>query len=135
MVLRIFKMIATSGFVTALERTKFVFGWGSAPDPTGGAYSAPQYSLAVLRGLLLRGRRRERGKERGRGEEEWEVLSPFLQILDPPLVSARQNQSHLYNQNIHIDFVVHWSANSRMIAGNACFCQKHFGYVGNVLAQ
>jgi len=32
MVLRIFKMIATSGFLTALECTKFVFCWGS-PDP------------------------------------------------------------------------------------------------------
>jgi len=42
MVLRIFKMIATSGFVTALEFTKFVFGRGSAPYPAGGAYSALQ---------------------------------------------------------------------------------------------
>ena len=41
MVLRIFKMIATSGFLTALECTKFVFGRGSVPDPAGGAYSAP----------------------------------------------------------------------------------------------
>ena len=36
---RILKMIATSGFYIALECTKFVFG--PAPDPTGGAYSAP----------------------------------------------------------------------------------------------
>jgi len=42
MVLRIFKMIATSGFLTALERTEFVFGRGSAPDHAGGVYSAPQ---------------------------------------------------------------------------------------------
>jgi len=36
-------MIATSNFLTALQCTKFVFGRGSAPDPTGeGAYSAPQ---------------------------------------------------------------------------------------------
>ena len=34
--------IATSGFLTALECTKFVFGWGCAPDLAGGAYSAPQ---------------------------------------------------------------------------------------------
>ena len=34
-------MIATSGFLPALEYTKYVFGRGSAPDPTGGAYSAP----------------------------------------------------------------------------------------------
>jgi len=37
---RILKMIATSGFLTALECTKFVFGQGSAPNPTEGAYSA-----------------------------------------------------------------------------------------------
>jgi len=33
-------MIATSGFLTALECTKFVFGRGSAPDPAGGAHDA-----------------------------------------------------------------------------------------------
>jgi len=37
----IIKMIATSGSLSALESTKFVFGRGSAPDPTGGAYDAP----------------------------------------------------------------------------------------------
>jgi len=31
----ILKMFATNGFLTALECTKFVFGWGSAPDPAG----------------------------------------------------------------------------------------------------
>ena len=35
-------MIATRSFLTALECTKFVFGRGSAPDPTGGTYSATQ---------------------------------------------------------------------------------------------
>jgi len=35
-------MIATSGFLTALECTNFVFGQGSALDPGVGAYSAPQ---------------------------------------------------------------------------------------------
>jgi len=39
---KIFKMIATSGFLTALECTKFVIGWGSASHPAGEAYSAPQ---------------------------------------------------------------------------------------------
>ena len=34
-------MIATSGFLTALECTKFVFGRGSALDPAGGAHDAP----------------------------------------------------------------------------------------------
>ena len=39
--LKTLKMIATSGFLTALECTKFVFGRGSAPDPAGGAHDAP----------------------------------------------------------------------------------------------
>ena len=42
-------MIAISSFLTALECSKFVFGWGSAPDPTGGAYSACPDHLAGLR--------------------------------------------------------------------------------------
>jgi len=37
----ILKIIATSGFLTATECTKFVFGRGSAPDPAGGVYDAP----------------------------------------------------------------------------------------------
>jgi len=36
------KMIASISFLKALECTKFVYGRGSAPDPTGGACSAPQ---------------------------------------------------------------------------------------------
>ena len=96
-------MIATSGFLTALECTKSIFGPGSAPDPAGGAYSAPPDSLAGFKGsyLLLRkgkggagkgraGRGRER-KGRGRGGEGKEGRggeggdAPQLQLLDPPL--------------------------------------------------
>ena len=39
--LRILKMIATGGFLTVLECTKFVFGRISALDPARGAYSIP----------------------------------------------------------------------------------------------
>jgi len=39
---RILKMIANSGFLAALECSKFVFGCGCAPDSAEGAYSAPQ---------------------------------------------------------------------------------------------
>ena len=38
---------------------KFGFGWGSAPDPTGGAYSAPPEPLAGFKGPT--------SKRRGRG--------------------------------------------------------------------
>jgi len=37
----ILKMIATNGFLTAPECTKFVFGRGPASDPAVGAYDAP----------------------------------------------------------------------------------------------
>jgi len=67
-------MVATSGFLTALECTEFVFGRGSTPDPTGGGYSAPLDPLAGLRSLHLSGGKgRRRGKRekkvRGRGRE------------------------------------------------------------------
>ena len=52
--------------------TKSFVGWGFAPDPTGGAYSAPPDPLARLRSLLLRegkGKRREgRGGKAGDGK-------------------------------------------------------------------
>jgi len=52
--------------------TKSFVGWGFAPDPTGGAYSAPSDPLAALREPTSKGKGREgrgwRGGE-GRGEE------------------------------------------------------------------
>jgi len=46
---RILKMIANSGFLTALNCTKFVFSRGSALDTAGGAYGAPPDPLVGLR--------------------------------------------------------------------------------------
>jgi len=59
-------MIATSGFLAAVECTKFVFCTG----PTGGAYSDPPDPLAGIRGATSKEMERE-GKEgkRRRGEE------------------------------------------------------------------
>jgi len=45
------------------KRTKFDIGWGSAPDPAGGAYSAPPDPLAGIQGPTSKGRGRE-GSER-----------------------------------------------------------------------
>ena len=39
---KIIKIVATRLQILRLKCTKFDFGWGSAPDPAGGAYSAPQ---------------------------------------------------------------------------------------------
>jgi len=35
------KIVATRCHILQLKCTKFDFGWGSAPDPAGAAYSAP----------------------------------------------------------------------------------------------
>ena len=34
-------------------KIKIDFGWGSAPDPAGGAYSAPADPLAVFKGAYF----------------------------------------------------------------------------------
>ena len=53
-----------------LKCTKFDFGWGSAPDPAGGAYSAPPGPLAGFKGPTSKGREgngREGGEREGKG--------------------------------------------------------------------
>jgi len=59
-------MIATRGFLAALECTRFDFGLGSAPDPAGEAYNAPPDPLAGLRGPISKGKERGGEKERGK---------------------------------------------------------------------
>jgi len=61
------KIGATRCQILRLDCTKFDFGWGSAPDPTGGAYSAPPNALAGFKGalLLMGGEGKERGGEEG----------------------------------------------------------------------
>jgi len=39
---RIVNIVATKCQILRLKCIKIDFGWGSAPDPAGGAYSAPQ---------------------------------------------------------------------------------------------
>ena len=43
---KIIKFVATKCHILRLKCTRFDLGWGSAPDPTGGAYSAPPDPLA-----------------------------------------------------------------------------------------
>jgi len=43
---RIVKIVATKCQILRLKCTKIDFGWDSAPDPAGGAYSAPSDPLA-----------------------------------------------------------------------------------------
>jgi len=43
---KIIKIVATRCHILRLKCIKFDFGWGSAPNPAGGAYSAPPDPLA-----------------------------------------------------------------------------------------
>ena len=52
-----------------LKCTKFDFGWGSAPDPAGGAYSAPPDLVAGFKGAYSKGREGREGKGGREGKE------------------------------------------------------------------
>jgi len=56
--------------ILKLKCTKFDFGWGSAPSPAGGAYSAfPDPLAGCNKGLVLRvGEGEEKGSEGRRGK-------------------------------------------------------------------
>jgi len=43
---KIIEIVATRCQISRLKCTKFDFGWGSAPDLAGGAYSAPPDHVA-----------------------------------------------------------------------------------------
>jgi len=48
--------------------TKSDFGWGSATDPAGGAYSAPTDTLAGCRGPTSKEKGREKRRQMRGGE-------------------------------------------------------------------
>jgi len=56
---KIIKIVATRCQILRPKCTKFDFGWGSAPDPAGGAYSAHPGSLAGFRGPTSKGEAKE----------------------------------------------------------------------------
>jgi len=60
--------------------TKSFTGWGFAPDPNGGAYSAPQTPQLYLGALLLsetRGGRKGKGKAGEEDEKKWGERGPI----------------------------------------------------------
>ena len=76
MILRkIIKIVANRCQILRLKCIKFDFGWGSAPDPAEGAYSAPPDPLAGFGALLLKGGEESEGKREGK-EREVEGLKP-----------------------------------------------------------
>ena len=65
------KLVATRCQFLRPQCTKVDFGWGSALDPAGGAYSAPPDPFAVFKGPTSKGRegkgREQKGEGKGRG--------------------------------------------------------------------
>jgi len=61
---KIIKIVATRCRILKIKCTKFDFGWGSAPDPAGEAYSASPDPLAGFNEPTSKGRegRAEEGK-------------------------------------------------------------------------
>ena len=53
----------------AKTHQKIDFGWGSALDPAGGAYSAPPDPLAGFGGPTSKGKEREEREGKGQGGE------------------------------------------------------------------
>ena len=50
---KIIKIVATSCQISRLKCIKFDFGWGFAPHPAGGAYSALPDPLAGFKGTYF----------------------------------------------------------------------------------
>ena len=61
---KIIKIVDNSCQILSVKCTKFDFGFGSAPDPAGGAHSAPPDLLAAFRAYFKRRGRGGRGGER-----------------------------------------------------------------------
>jgi len=66
----IIKIVATRSQILRLKCTTFYFGWGSAPDPAWGAYSAPPDPLAGFKGPTSKGGEEKGGDWEGRGGVE-----------------------------------------------------------------
>ena len=50
---KIIKTIAIRCQILRLKCSRFDFGWGSTPDPAGGAYSAPPDPLSKFKGAYF----------------------------------------------------------------------------------
>jgi len=83
---------ATRCHILQLKCIKFDFGWGSAPDPAGGAYSAPPDPLAGFKGSTSKGRGGtgrggEGGGGAGRGKGAGEGRHPCFWVTPPEIES------------------------------------------------
>ena len=106
---KIIEIVATRCQILSLKCTKFNIGWGSAPDPAGGAYSAPPDPLAGFNGPTSKGREGKKGgngmgdgmggKEKegrvgGRGREKGDVEGPGKWSAPGPVLALGGPAQH-----------------------------------------
>jgi len=67
---KIIKTVITRCHILKLKCTKFEFGWGCAPDPATGAYSAPPDPPGGFKGATSKGREGRKDGREGQVTEE-----------------------------------------------------------------
>jgi len=90
---KISKIGATRCQILRLKCTKIDYGWGSAPDPAGGAYTRFPGPLAVFKEPTSKGKegeggeegRRREGKREGKGRTT--LHTPCRKFLATPLAT------------------------------------------------
>ena len=79
--MKIMKIGATRCHILKLKCIKFHFGWGSASDPAGGAYSAPPDIVAGFKSPTSEGREGGRKEEKETGGMEGQGRGvPYFQF-------------------------------------------------------
>ena len=87
-----------------LKYTKFDFGWGSAPDPAGGAYSAAPDPLAGFGGPTSKKRRGERKGRRKEGKGKGHEHSIWRKFTPMPVSGADFCQvCHGHNEQVRLE--------------------------------
>jgi len=107
---KIIKIVTIRCQILRLKCTEFDFGWGSAPDPTGRAYSAPPDPLAVFEGPLL-----TEWREKGKTEvsKSFKLLRnrlfPIAHVTDTPNLDRKVGEGHSSPLNFLIgDALLQW---------------------------
>ena len=108
--------ISTNNYCShfCLECTKIVVGWGSAPDPAGGAYSAPPDPLAVW----------------GWDRECFELCTPSRNPIINTVNMRRQSIA-----DVHRNVIISWSLNGTNLIFNNNFKKIENGYHGSGIVK
>ena len=120
---RIIKIVATRCHIFRLKCTKFDFDWGSAPNPTRGAYRAAPDPLAEFKEPTSKGMEGKRGKWKGevRGGEGGDGNGGQGSGSQPsPIPDSWIRQWNLYANNKTCD-----ASNSKVISNASAMTSQN----------